>query len=106
DTPDSTVVIIFDQAKPKKGDPIAITASVYKILPADDTGLRANTASGMRGTTNEQYNVAASRKAIDANSKGLGGMITPSSPPPEMGSFIRGISMSAERSDTYSCVLA
>lgn len=105
DTPDSTLVIVFDQAKPKKGDPIAITASVYKLLPADDSGQRANTSAGMRGTTNEQYTIAANRKAIDASSKGLGGMITELSPLPDMGSYIRGISMSAEPSRTYSCVL-
>jgi len=104
-TPNGSVTIVFDRARPKKGDPVAITASVYELLPPDDSGQRANTASGMRGTTTEAYNAAASRETIDANSKVVNGMISASSAPIQVISYIQGVSLSAVASPTKSGVV-
>jgi hypothetical protein len=105
DIPNGSVTIVFDQAKPKKGDPIAITASVYKLLPPDDSGQRTDTAGGMRGSTAEAYNSAASRESIDANSKVVNAMVSPSSAPIQVISYLPGIALSAVASDTKSGIV-
>jgi hypothetical protein len=106
DTPNGSVTIVFDQAKPKKGDPIAITASVYKLFPAEDSGQRADTASGMRGTAaGEGTNAAAARETIDANSKVVNGMVSASSAPIQVISYVPGIALSAVAGGAKSAVV-
>jgi hypothetical protein len=107
DTPNGSVTIVFEQAKPKKGDPIAITASVYKLLPPEDSGARSNTASGMRGTSaGEAYNVAATRETEDANNKVVNGLVSPSSAPIQVVSYIPGVALSAVASPVKSGVVS
>jgi hypothetical protein len=106
DTPNGSVTIVFDSAKPKKGDPIAITASVYKLLPADDSGQRTDTASGMRGTAAEMNNSAAVRETIDANSKVVNAMVSASSAPIQVISYLPGVGLSAVASSTKSGIMA
>ena len=96
DTPNGSVTIVFEQVKPKKGDPMPITASVYKLLPADDSGQRADTATGMRGTAaGEAYNAASARETEDANNKVVNGMVSASSAPIQVVSYIPGVGLSA-----------
>ncbi len=105
ETPNGSVTIIFEQAKPKKGDPIAITASVYKILPAEDSGQRMD-APGMRGQASEQNAAAAMRPADDANSKIVNGMISQSDAPVQVVSYVPGVALSAVASPLKSGVMA
>jgi hypothetical protein len=103
DTPNGSVTIVFDQARPKKGDPVAITASVYKLLPPDDSGQRAD-APGMRGGS-ENSAATAMRPAADANSKVVNGMVSASSAPIQVVSYLPGIALSAVASDTKSGIV-
>jgi len=106
DAPNGSVTIIFDHVTPKKAEPMAITSSLYRILPAEDSMQRADTAAGMRGTSaGEGTNVAATRESIDANSKVVSGMVSPSSAPIQVASYVPGVAISAVASDTKSGVL-
>jgi hypothetical protein len=104
DTPNGSVTIVFDHITPKKGDAMAITSSLYKILPAEDSMQRMD-APGMRGQASEQNAAAAIRPTDDANNKIVNGMISPSSAPIQVASYIPGVAISAVASDTKSGVL-
>jgi hypothetical protein len=58
----------------------------------------------MRGTAGTQYNEAATRSAIDANSKTVNGMVSPSSAPIQVVSYIPGIAIAAVASKEKSAV--
>lgn len=103
EVPDGTVTIIFDHAKLKKGDPMPISASLYKILPAEDSMQRAE-APGMRGAS-ENSAAAATRPVADASDKMVNGMISASNSPVQVASYIPGIAISAVASSTKSGVL-
>jgi hypothetical protein len=121
DAPDGSVTIIFDQAKPKKGDPMPIWASVYKILPAEDSGQRADSV-GIRGngggmTTPNGGPTAttgldsATSSAV-ATSPGFQGgrpttaLVSPASAPIQVASYIPGVSISAVASKTRSAIFS
>jgi hypothetical protein len=103
DTPNGSVTIVFEQAKPKKGDPIAITASVYTLLPSDDSGQRAD-APGMRGAT--EMNVAsAMRPGVDANANYVNGMVSATGAAVKVTSYLPGIALSAVASTVKSGIM-
>ena len=103
DTPNGSVTIVFEQAKPKKGDPIAITASVYTLLPPDDSGQRAD-APGMRGGS-ENAAAAAVRPGADANANYVNGMVSSTGAAVKVVSYLPGIALSAIASPIKSGIM-
>lgn len=103
EAPNGSVTIVFDHVTPKKGDAMAITSSLYEILPAEDSMQRAD-APGMRGGS-ETAAAQAVRPGIDANSKVVNGMVSASSAPIQVASYIPGVAISAVSSDTKSGIL-
>jgi hypothetical protein len=121
DAPDGSVTIIFDHARPKKSDPMPIWASVYKILPAEDSGQRADVA-GIRGNGSgvstpsgapsgavgmDSASVAASstRPGFDTNNnKPTTALVSPAGAPVQVASYVPGVAISAVASQEKSAI--
>jgi len=107
ETPDGLISILFDQAKPKKGDPINIHASIFKIM-LSEANLHAqitDTASGMRGAAGTDMNTAAMRSNIDQNNHTGKGMQSGADAPVQVMSTIPGVALSAVASDDKSGIM-
>ena len=64
DTPNGSVTIIFETAKPKKGDPIAITGQrVYTLLPAGRLEDKERMQAGVCGVTDLRWTLQRSGSA-------------------------------------------
>ena len=107
DTPNGSITIVFDTAKPKKADPVPIIASVYKIMPSIDqtNSQKVDVAGGMRGSAAEQYNAAAVREAADANGKSINGSQSAAGAPVQVMSAVPGVALSAVASDSKSGIM-
>jgi hypothetical protein len=107
ETPDGLISILFDQAKPKKGDPINIHASIFKIM-LSEANLHAQnteTASGMRGGAGTDMNTAVTRSNIDQNNHAGKGMQSGADAPVQVMSTIPGVALSAVASDDKSGIM-
>lgn len=107
DTPDGLVSILFDQAKPKKGEPINIHASIFKIM-LSEANLHAqntDTASGMAGEVSTARNAATTRSNIDQNNHAGKGMQSGADAPVQVMSTIPGVALSAVASDDKSGIM-
>jgi len=96
DDPDGMVIFVFENATPKKGDPIPITASVYKLLPADDNG--GQPVPGI------QFKNPVTSEVLDTNGKVVKGTISADSAPIKIMSYIPGIAIGTETSKGKSGV--
>jgi hypothetical protein len=107
ETPDGSLSIVFDQAKPKKGDPVNIVASIFRIQPSENMLLaqRTDVTAGMRGTTGNDVNTAVLRQNIDKNSHTITGTQSPDGAPVQVVSFMPGIALSAVASGSNSGIM-
>jgi hypothetical protein len=107
ETPDGLISILFDQAKPKKGEPINIRGSIFKIM-LSDANLHAqntDTASGMRGAAGTDMNTAVMRSNIDQNNHTGKGMQSVTDAPVQVMSTIHGVALSAVAGDDKSGIM-
>ncbi|HEY4354871.1 MAG TPA: hypothetical protein VGN16_03915 [Acidobacteriaceae bacterium] len=108
DTPNGSIILVWEQIKPKKGgDPVSIRASIYKILPSDNMLLaqRRDVDMGMRGTGGEAAATSAVRETTDRQDRTASGSQSASSAPVQVVSAIPGVALSAVASDTKSGIL-
>jgi hypothetical protein len=108
DSPDGSISILFDQAKPKKGEPINIRASIFKIMPSENMMLAGKTdaGSGMRGASNSaDGNSAMLNSNINGMNKTVSGTQSAAGAPVQVVSGISGVSLSAVASDTKSGIM-
>jgi len=107
DTPNGSVTIVFDQAKPKKADPTPIIASVYKIMLSIDAinAQKVDVTGGMRGSAADQANTPGIREAADANSRTINGSQSAAGAPVQVISAVPGVALSAVASDTKSGIM-
>jgi hypothetical protein len=96
-TPDGSLSIIFEQAKPKKGDPINIRASIFKILPSENMmlGQRRDVSAGMTGSAAAQANTPLLRQNVDKSNNTVSGMQSAAGAPVQVVSAIPGVALSA-----------
>jgi hypothetical protein len=106
DTPNGSITIVFDHAQPKKGSPVDITSSVYKIsLSADQLkAQQPDTDAGMRGSANE------ARAKAQFEDNGLHdptttGLVSKAGAPVQVVSAVPGVALSAVASDTKSAIM-
>jgi hypothetical protein len=106
-TPDGSLSILFDQAKPKKGDPINIKASVFKILPSENMMLaqRHDVSAGMTGSAGSQANTPLLRQNIDKADHTANGMQSAPGAPVQVVSAIPGVALSAVAGDDGSGIM-
>jgi hypothetical protein len=107
ETPDGSISIVFDQAKPKKGDPIAILASIFKILPSETMILAARTdvSAGMRGAGGNDANTALLRQNTDKSDHTVMGTQSAAGAPVQVISGIPGVALSAVAGGSNSGVM-
>ncbi|HEX3968713.1 MAG TPA: hypothetical protein VHW70_12155 [Edaphobacter sp.] len=107
ETPDGLVSILFDEAKPKKGEPINIRASIFKIMLSEANlhAMNTDTASGMRGAGGTDINTAVTRSNIDQNNHAGKGMQSGADAPVQVMSTIPGVALSAVASDDKSGIM-
>jgi hypothetical protein len=108
DTPDGSISILFDQAKPKKGDPINIRTSIFKIWPSENMMLARQTdvTAGMRGApTTTNVDNAVLRQNIDKMSQTVSGSQSAAGAPVQVVSGIPGVALSAVASDSKSGIM-
>ena len=106
-TTDGMIAILFDQAKPKKGDPINIRASIFKILPSENMMLaqRTDATAGMRGAGQNDMNTAVMRQNIDKDEHTVHVTQSASGAPVQVVSGIEGVALAAVASDSKSGVM-
>jgi hypothetical protein len=104
ETPDGSISILFDQAKPKKGDPISIRASIFKILPSENMLLaqRSDMSGGLRGTGAGDSNTALLRQNTDKADHTMHGTQSAAGAPVQVFSGIPGVALTAMASDSCS----
>jgi hypothetical protein len=107
ETPDGLVSILFDQAKPKKGEPINIRASIFKIMLSESNMLaqRTDTTAGMRGAAGTDMNTAVNRPNIDRNEHTVTGTQSAAGAPVQVVSTIPGVALSAVAGDSNSGIM-
>jgi len=106
-TPDGSISIVFDQAKPKKGEPFNIRASIFKILPSENMMLaqRTDVSSGMRGAAGTDTNTALLRPNIDKNEHTVSGTQSAAGAPVQVVSGIQGVALAAVADDKNSGIM-
>ena len=106
ETPDGSISILFDQAKPKKGDPINIRASIFKILLSENNLLaqRTDAASGIRGGAGTDMNTALLRQNLDRDGK-VSGLQSADGAPVQVVSGIPGVALSAVADEHNSGIM-
>jgi hypothetical protein len=108
DTPNGSISILFDQAKPKKGDLINVRASIFKIWPSENMMLARQTdvTAGMRGApTTTNVDNALLRQNIDKMSQTVSGMQSAAGAPVQVVSGISGVALSAVGGDSKSGIM-
>lgn len=107
DTPDGSISILFDQAKPKKGDPINIRASIFKILPSENMLLaqRTDVSGGLRGGAAGDANTALLRQNTDKNDHTVSGLQSAAGAPVQVVSGIQGVALAAVADDKNSGIM-
>ena len=108
ENPDGSISIQFDQAKPKKGDPINIRASIFKIMPSENMILAAKTdaGSGIRGASNSgDGNSATLNSNLNSANKAVSGTQSAAGAPVQVVSGISGVTLSAVASDAKSGIM-
>jgi hypothetical protein len=103
ETPDGSLSIVFDQAKPKKGEPVNIQASIFKILPSENMMLaqRADAGgAGMRGSGG-----SGSSTPLNTPDHPGSGMQSAAGAPVQVESDIPGVALSAVASGSNSGIM-
>lgn len=103
-SPNGSLVIVFDHAKPKNGDPVEIRSSVYRISLSDNQILaqRRDVDMGMRGSAAEQNTTSAVRAGTDHDNNMVQGMQSDANAPVQVVSAVPGVALSAVASDSKS----
>jgi hypothetical protein len=91
DTPNGSITIVFDHAQPKKGSPVDITSSVYKISLSVDQA-RAQPTQAV------EHNTGLQDPKID-------GMVSKAGAPVQVVSAVPGVALSAVASDDKSAIM-
>jgi hypothetical protein len=110
DAPDASLTIVFDKATVKKsgGDPVAITASVYRISLSEDQVLASkhDLDAGMRGTASGMNTTQAVKPGFDAMDRTVQGSVSAAGAPVRVVSAVPGVMLSAVASDQKSAILS
>lgn len=106
DTPNGSITIVFDHAQPKKGTPVDITSSVYRIsLSADQLKAQQPDADvGMRGSANEAR-ATAQFEDNGLHDPKINGIVSKAGAPVQVVSAVPGVALSAVASDTKSAIM-
>jgi hypothetical protein len=107
ESPDGSISILFEQLKPKKGDPININASIFKILPSENMMLaqRNDVTGGMRGTAASDNNAPMLHQSSDKADHTLRGTQSTANAPVQVFSGIEGVALSAVASGSSSGIM-
>jgi hypothetical protein len=107
-SPNGSITVVFDHAQPKKGDPIPIRASIYRISMSDSQiqSSRRDVDMGMRGSAAEAYGTAAIREGSDQDERSVQGSGSKAGAPVRVVSAIPGITLSAVASAEKSGILS
>jgi len=107
ETPDGSLSIIFDQAKPKKSEPVNIVASIFKIMPSENMRLSQHTdlAAGMRGEPGTDLNTARLSQSIDKDSHTSTATQSAPGAPVQVVSFMPDIALSAVAGGSSSGIM-
>lgn len=97
ETPNGSITIVFDHAKPKKGDPMEIRSSVYKISLSENQvlGQRQDVDLGMRGSANEANATSAVREITDMEGRSTHGTESAPGSAVHVVSAVPGVALSA-----------
>ena len=106
-TPNGSLTIIFDHAKPKNGEPVAIRASVYRISLSEDQVLaqRRDVDMGMRGTAAERNTTSAIRENTDQDNRSVQGMQSEPGAAVQVVSAVPGVALSAVSGEARSGIM-
>ena len=106
DTPNGSITIVFDHAQPKKGSPVEITSSVYRIsLSADQLkAQQPDVDAGMRGSANEARTTAQFKDNGLQDPK-INGMVSKAGAPVQVVSAVPGVALSAVASADKSAIM-
>jgi hypothetical protein len=107
ESPDGSISILFEQAKPKKGEPININASIFKILPSENMLLaqRSDVSGGLRGTGASDANTPLLRQNTDKADHTMHGTESAAGAPVQVLSGIEGVALSAVASGSSSGIM-
>lgn len=107
ETPNGSITIVFDHAQVKKADPIAISASVYKISFSEGQllGQHADVDLGMRGSADETNATSAVRGFTDQQGRTVEGSQSTTGAAVHVVSMVPGVALAAVASDTKSAIL-
>lgn len=106
DVPNGSISILFEKAKLKKGDPINIRASIFKILPSENMRLaqRADVSGGIRGGGGD-YNTALLRENTDKADHTISVTQSAAGAPVQVVSGIQGVALSAVADESRSGIM-
>lgn len=106
-TPNGSLTIVFDHAKPKNGEPVAIRASVYRIALSEDQVLarQRDVDMGMRGTATERNTTSAIRENTDRDNHMVQGMQSVAGAPVQVVSAVPGVALSAVSGEERSGIM-
>jgi uncharacterized protein (DUF2141 family) len=107
ETPNGSLTVVFDHMQQKKGDPLAIRASIYKISMSEGQvlGGRPDVDMGMRGSQSEKYTTADVRETTDMEGRTVKGTTSAANAPVRVISLVPGVALSAVASDTKSGIM-
>jgi hypothetical protein len=107
DTPNGSITIVFDHAQPKKGSPVDITSSVYKISLSVDQARaqQPDVDMGMRGSANEAQATQAVEHNTGLQDPKIDGMVSKAGAPVQVVSAVPGVALSAVASDDKSAIM-
>ena len=108
ETPNGSLTIVFEQAKPKKGgDPVNIRASVFKIMVSESMVLaqKQDTSGGMRGGAADSGSTALLRQNVDKEGRSVNGLQSDPNAPVQVISGVPGVALTATATDDSSGIM-
>lgn len=107
ETPNGTLVIVFDHEQPKSGDPVAIHASVYRISLSENQmrGQDQDVDLAMRGKGNENSTTSSARGKADMDAHYIDATESKAGSPVHVVSSVPGVALSAVASNNKSAIL-
>ena len=107
ETPNGSLVIVFDHEQPKKGDPMEIRSSVYQISQSENQirGQNQDVDLAMRGSAHENSTTSSARGKADMDAYYVAGQESKAGAPVHVVSSVPGVALSAVASNTKSAIM-
>lgn len=107
ETPNGSLVIVFDHEQPKSGDPVAIHSSVYQISQSESQmrGQDQDVDLAMRGSAHANSAAASARAKADMDAHYIDATESKAGSPIRVVSSVPGVALSAVASNSKSAIM-